>query len=76
MQDLDKSGVGQRPPKPTLLQVVGSVFAAAFGVQSTANRERDFAGGSPAVYITVGIVFTVLFVAALLTVVKLVLKVG
>ncbi|MBS1212101.1 MAG: hypothetical protein H6R26_717 [Proteobacteria bacterium] len=58
---------------PKLLQVVGSVLAAAFGVQSNRNRERDFAGGSPAAFIVVGVIGTVLFVLALYGVVKLVL---
>lgn len=61
------------PEKPSWLQVVGSVLAAAFGVQSTANRERDFAGGSAKVYIIAGIIFTVLFVFLILTVVRLIL---
>ncbi|MGZ8216252.1 DUF2970 domain-containing protein [Methylomagnum sp.] len=65
---------GSKPVQPTLLQVVGSVLAAAFGVQSTANRERDFAGGSATVYIIAGIVFTVLFIFAVLAVVRMVIS--
>jgi hypothetical protein len=60
------------PPKPSLLQIAGSVLAAAFGVQSDANRERDFAHGSAKVYIIAGLVFTALFIAALVGAVKLV----
>lgn len=63
-----------RPAKPTLLQVIGSVLAAAFGVQSAANRERDFTGGSAKTYIIMGVIFTVLFIVALVIVVNLVLK--
>lgn len=63
-----------RVPKPTLFQIIGSVVAAAFGVQSSANRERDFAGGSAKVYIIAGLIFTVLFVLTIITVVKLVLR--
>lgn len=59
--------------KPNLLQIVGSVFAAAFGVQSTANRERDFKHGSATTYIIAGIVFTVVFIFAVLTVVRMVI---
>lgn len=59
--------------KPSFLQVVSSVVSAAFGVQSTANRERDFTGGSAAPYIIAGIVFTVLFIVTIIGVVKLVL---
>jgi hypothetical protein len=59
--------------KPTLMQVVASVLSAAFGVQSTANRERDFQHGSATTYIVAGIVFTVIFVFAVLTVVRMVI---
>ena len=60
--------------KPSLFQVVGSVVAAAFGVQSSANRERDFAGcGSATPYIIAGVVFTVVFIMAIIGVVRLVL---
>lgn len=60
--------------KPTVFQVIASVVAAAFGVQSSANRERDFAVGSAKAYIIGGIIFTVLFVVAVITVVNLVIK--
>ncbi|MGX2040468.1 DUF2970 domain-containing protein [Methylocaldum sp. MU1018] len=63
-----------KPKKPTLFQVIGSVVAAAFGVQSSANRERDFASGSAKTYIIGGIIFTVLFVLAIMTAVNLVIK--
>lgn len=60
--------------KPSLFQVLGSVVAAAFGVQSSANRERDFAGGGSATrYIIAGIIFTVIFIMAIIGVVRLVL---
>jgi hypothetical protein len=61
------------PSKPTLWQVIGSALAAAFGVQSNQNRERDFQAGSPKAYLIVGIVGTILFVATLYVIVKLVL---
>lgn len=56
------------------LQVVASVLAAALGVQSSRNRERDFRHGSPAVFIAAGIVFTVLFIGGVALVVNLVLR--
>ena len=59
--------------KPSLKQVVGSVLSAAFGVQSSSNRERDFKHGKARVFIVTGIVFTVLFIATVFLVVKLVL---
>jgi hypothetical protein len=59
---------------PGFLQVVASVLAAAFGVQSGRNRERDFKHGRARTFILAGIVFTVLFVLAIVLVVKLVLR--
>ncbi len=54
-------------------QVIGSVFAAGLGVQSSKNRERDFRQGRIGVFIVAGILFTILFIGAVVTVVKLVL---
>ena len=56
------------------LQVVSSVFAAGLGVQSSKNRERDFKQGRAGVFIAAGIIFTLLFIATVVTVVQLVLK--
>jgi len=53
--------------------VLVSTLAAAIGVQSKANKERDFASGRVAPFIVAGIVFTVLFILTLVTVVRLVL---
>lgn len=57
----------------SVLAVISSVFAAALGVQSSKNRERDFKQGSAGVYIAAGIIFTVLFIAVVVTVVQWVL---
>ena len=58
---------------PSFLQVMLSVFAAAFGVQKDENYERDFASSSPLPFIVGGILFTVLFVLTIVGVVMLVL---
>lgn len=58
---------------PTLWQVAQSVLAAAFGVQSNRNRERDFTHGRPGQFIALGLIFTVLFVLAVWALVKIVL---
>ena len=57
----------------TFWQIAGSAAAAAFGVQSRANRERDFSRGKPLHFIIAGIVFTSLFVLVVVSVVRLVL---
>jgi hypothetical protein len=55
-------------------QIAGSAVAAAFGVQSRANRERDFTRGKPLHFIVAGVVFTALFVLTVAMVVQLVLR--
>lgn len=71
-----QSGEGQdeQPEHLTFWQMVQSVLAAAFGVQSSQNRERDFTRGRPLHFIVLGIAFTALFVLAVVLVVKLVLS--
>lgn len=59
--------------KPRFWKVVLSTLAAAFGVQSRKNHEDDFKHGSIAAYILAGIIFTVLFVFAVIWVVGAVL---
>ena len=51
-----------------------SILAAAIGVQSKANKERDFKHGSPGAFIVAGLIFTALFVGALVLVVRFVLS--
>ncbi len=65
--------MSEEPEKPGIRAVIQSTLAAAFGVQSSKNRERDFQHGSVWIYIAAGISFTVLFVLTLLGVVRLVL---
>jgi hypothetical protein len=55
-------------------QVIGSVFAAGLGVQSSKNRERDFKQGRAIVFIAAGLLFTALFIGGVYTVVSLVLS--
>jgi len=55
---------------PNLLQVIGSVLASFFGVQSSRARERDFTRGRPWVYIIVGLVATVAFILTVWFVVR------
>ena len=55
-----------------LLQVMGSVFAASFGVQSRENKIRDFSRGEPVHFIIAGVTITVMFLVTLVTVVNLV----
>ncbi|TPQ24708.1 DUF2970 domain-containing protein [Methylomonas sp. EFPC3] len=56
--------------KPSLLHVVKSVIAAAIGVQSNKNREIDFQHGSLPAYVIVGLIATVLFILAIVSIVS------
>ena len=77
MQDTEQNGNSSMDPqqdkKPSLLQVIGSVLSAFFGVQSSKNKERDFKHGNHKIFIAVGIVMTLVFLATVITVVQLVL---
>lgn len=59
--------------KPSLIHVIKSVIAAAIGVQSDKNREIDFQHGSLRAYVVVGLIATILFVFAIVTVVSTVI---
>ncbi|MHC8372327.1 DUF2970 domain-containing protein [Pseudomonas sp. MDT1-85] len=58
---------------PTLWQMLQSVMAAAFGVQSGKNRARDFTHGKPSHFVLLGVLFTAVFALTLFGIVKLVL---
>jgi len=57
-----------------IFQVIGSVFAAGLGVQSSKNRERDFKQGNIGVFVLAGIAFTLLFIGLVIAVVHMVLQ--
>ncbi len=57
----------------SLREVVGSIFAAALGVQSNRNRERDFRRGSARQYVVVGVIATLLFILTVYGAVRIVL---
>ncbi len=57
----------------TFLQLVKSTLSAFIGVQSNANRERDFSHGKVSHFIWMGLLFGLVFVLTLTGVVRLVL---
>jgi len=59
--------------KPTLIDVIKSVLASFFGVQSDKNRQRDFQHGNPAQFIIVGLVLTTLFIVGIIIIVRLII---
>ena len=52
---MNETEKNQDKPSVGPLQVISSVFAAAFGVQSSKNRERDFKQGRFANFVIAGI---------------------
>jgi len=58
----------------TPLSFLGSLFAGWFGVQSKANRDRDFEHGKFSHFIIGGIVFVILFVLFVVGIVKVVMS--
>ncbi len=57
----------------TFLEILGSTFAAAVGVQSKARRTRDFTRGKPLHFILAGLIFAATFVTVIILVVRAVL---
>ena len=62
------------PGKPNLFQVIWSVIAALFGVQSGKNRERDFKQGKAGDYIGVFVVMVIALVIGMFIVVSVVIN--
>jgi hypothetical protein len=69
-----KEKSGQDTRSPTLMEVLKSVLASMFGVQSNRNREKDFVHGKPSQYIVVGLLMTIAFILIIWGVVKLVMR--
>ena len=59
--------------KISLIETVGSVLSAALGIQTENNRRRDFEGGSPKLFLIVGLLLTLIFIGSIMLLVKLVL---
>ncbi len=59
--------------KITPFSFMGSIIAAWFGVQTKANRERDFEQGKLHHFVIGGITFAVLFVLFVVGIVKVVM---
>jgi hypothetical protein len=57
----------------TFVQLLKSTMSAFIGVQSNANRERDFRQGKISHFIWMGLLFGLLFVLTLVGIVQLVL---
>lgn len=60
-------------PQISPWQALASVFRAWFGVQTDANRRRDFSSNNASSFIIAGVFFTVAMVLAVVIVVNVVL---
>jgi uncharacterized membrane protein YidH (DUF202 family) len=69
--DQDKKDAARAP---SFIDVLGSVLASMFGVQSNRKREKDFTHGKPSQYIIIGLMVTVAFMLTIWVVVSLVMK--
>jgi len=77
--EVEEDGVSKEGQEQTeeglgFFELLGSTLAAAFGVQSSRNRARDFRRGRPGQFVAMGIAFTVVFVVAMIFLVNLVLS--
>ncbi|WP_339767451.1 DUF2970 domain-containing protein [uncultured Paraglaciecola sp.] len=59
--------------KSGLWDVVKSVAASVFGVQSSANRERDFQQQSFVPFVVVGVIFFIILIVSLILIVSVVI---
>ena len=62
------------PGRITLMSFIVSLFAGWFGVQSKANRERDFEHGKFSHFIIGGVIFAIVFVLFIVGIVNIVLS--
>jgi len=69
-----QSGNDNQGNAPSMLEVLGSVLASMFGVQSSRRREQDFKHGKPSQYIVIGLLVTLVFILLVWGVVSLVLN--
>jgi hypothetical protein len=80
MNSVSKSppAIDEEKPAPdiTILQVVGSILASFYGVQSAKSRKRDFQHGKAKTFIVVGILMTAVWYLTIYLVVTLVLHVA
>ena len=58
----------------SLWEVLSSTIFAAFGIQKSENKKRDFTRGKPGQFIFAGILFTTIFVLLVVLVVNTVLS--
>ncbi len=58
----------------TVFQIVGSILASFYGVQSSKRRQRDFQSGKAKQFIIAGVVMTAVWYFAIYLIVSIVLE--
>ena len=71
--DEAENSASRKPDQLGFWELFKSVFAAFLGVQSNANRQRDFKQGKMSHFIWMGLILGLVFVASIIGVVQLVL---
>jgi hypothetical protein len=74
VEETSANGSDEELPPLTFWQMLGSALSAAVGVQSSKNRERDFARGKASHFIMIGVGFTAVFVVIMATLVSFILS--
>jgi hypothetical protein len=74
VEETNANGSDEELPPLTFWQMLGSALSAAVGVQSSKNRERDFARGKASHFIMIGVGFTAVFVVIMATLVSFILS--
>ena len=73
-QDTNKTDSEKDDRSTHLGSVILSTLAAAFGVQSGKNRERDFSKGNFKAYVISGLIFTAVFISTIVVLVKFLIQ--
>ena len=60
--------------QPGFFSIIMSTLSAAFGVQSSKNRERDFSKGNFKAYVISGLIFTAVFISTIVVLVKFLIQ--
>ncbi|MCH8106273.1 MAG: DUF2970 domain-containing protein [Proteobacteria bacterium] len=67
---------GEETTRISYWQILLSTLSAFIGVQSNANRERDFKYGKISHFILIGLLFGLVFICTLVLVVRIVMRVS
>lgn len=73
-QEQELRGDEREPREVNAFTVLGSVFRAWFGVQTEANRKRDFNSNNPVPFIIAGVIFALVMIIGVIIAVNVALS--